>query len=118
MSTERFIHTRNEKTGTHIVGNEKVAGQLRIVVTFAARKHAALELRINGVHAKRISFTGNLSAKIKAARELLARCESDAPFLRDLVDGGIAQHERKAAEARAQVSARELLAQELRNLKL
>ena len=118
MALEKYMHNRNADTGVHTVHGSQLGGPMRITVSFAARKHSALYLRINRVLVVREWYTGNLTAKIAYVRELLTRCESDAPFLRDLVDGAIVQQERKEREAREQIERAETNAQILRTLNL
>jgi hypothetical protein len=113
---EKFMHTR--RNGRHFVHGSQLAGPLRIRFDFEARKHAAIYLRINDVLVAQRNFMGNLSAKIAHARELLETLESDAGQLRDMVDAGIARHERKASEARAQMQRADGAADKLRALEL
>ena len=109
---QEFPHVRDSSTGRHRVSN---SGHLRMTFYFSARKYGALHLHVNGTYVAQKLHTGNLEDKIKYARELLARFESDAPCLRDVIDGGIAQHERKADDYRARVTRHSKAADALRD---
>lgn len=113
--SERYPHTRSEHNGRHYVEN---TGELRMKFVFEARKCAALYLRINDVPVATEYCRGNLSAKIAHARELLARCESDAHFLQDLVDRAIMRKTGKRDELYRHAQTEEEHVQLLRKLEL